>query len=166
MWHPSKLTTQQKEERCMDAARLLQEGNLSQAQIARRIGVDPQTVSRWASLLEAGGLEALHRRPRTGRKPHLNAQEWQQVLNTLQQGAQAAGFATERWTLTRIQSVILQKLGVRYNAHYLSERLRRLGWSVQKPAVYARERSDELVEAWLKGDWPRIQKKRASWGHK
>ncbi len=162
MWQPRNLTPAQKEERRLAAARLLQTGQYSHTQIARDFGVSRRTVLRWAYQLRAGGEKALHRRVPTGRKPRLEAQQWQQVLDTLQQGAQAAGFPTQRWTLSRIQSVILQQFGVRYNAHYLGKCLHRLNWSVQEPAAPARERSDLLVEAWLKGDWPRIKKSLSS----
>jgi transposase len=158
MWQPRNLTPEQKEERRLAAARLLQTGQSSHAHIARHLGVSRRTVIRWANQLTAGGEEALCRRVPTGRKPRLDTQQWQQVLDTLQQGAQAAGFPTERWTLSRIQSLILEQFGVHYNAHYLSKRLHHLDWSVQEPAAPARERNDQLVEAWLKGDWHRIKK--------
>ncbi len=163
MWQPSKLTTQQKEDRRLAAVPLMQEGQMSQRQIARHLGVSRQTVNRWVRQLETGGREALRHRCPPGRKPHLDASQWQQVLEMLQQGAQSAGFVTERWTLRRIEQVIWQKFKVRYHVAYLSVRLRQLGWSPQKPAVYARERNEALVQAWLQSDWPRIQKKRAAW---
>lgn len=136
---------------------------MSQAQIAQHLGVHRQSVSRWAQQLEQGGLQALRCRDKTGRKPHLDASQWQQVLSLLQEGAQAVGFTTERWTLWRIQWLIRDHFGVCYNTNYLSQKLHQLGWSTQKPTVYARERSDELVPAWLKGDWPRIQQRLATW---
>jgi transposase len=125
--------------------------------------VSRKTVSRWAQRLQAGGREALLSRRQSGRKARLTAHQWQQVLETLQEGAPAAGFEIEGWTLWRIQWVIREQFGVCYNTHYLSQKLRQLGWSVQKPAVYARERSDQLVQAWLRGDWPRIQQRLAGW---
>ena|SRR5437868_2847516 len=158
MWQPRNLTPEQKEERRLAAAHLLQTGQSSHAQIARQFGVSRRTVIRWGHQLAAGGEKALCRRVQTGRKPRLDAPQWQQVLATLQQGGQAAGFPTERWTLARIQSVIVQQFGVVYNAHYLSQRLHGLGWSAQEPGVSPQERSEMLVEAWLKGDWPRIKK--------
>lgn len=137
MWQPEQLTTQQKQERRLAAARLLRKGQMSQAQIARHLGVSRQTVSHWAQELEQGGLLALHSRSKTGRKPHLDAQQWQQVLALLQQGAQqgaqAAGFTTQRWTLWRIRWVIWvieQEFGVSYNTNYLSQKLHQLGWSL------------------------------------
>jgi DNA-binding CsgD family transcriptional regulator len=44
MWQPSKLTPEQIEERRMEGGRLLREGNLSQAEIARRLGVSRSLV--------------------------------------------------------------------------------------------------------------------------
>jgi transposase len=158
MWQPSKLTSQQMEERRMSAALLLQSGRMSKAQIARHVGVTRKTVSTWARLLSYGGQEALHSRARHGRIPLLDARQWQELLNLLNRGAQALGFPTERWTLARIRDVVLRQFGISYSLGYLSRRLRSLHWSVQKPQPSPKERDDMLVEAWLKGDWPRIKK--------
>lgn len=76
-----------------------------------------------------------------------------------------AGFETDRWTLRRIRVLIRVEFGVDYQAHYLARRLRRLGWSPPQPAVYARERDDALVQAWLRRDWPRIKKSAPSRGN-
>ena len=59
--------------RRMRAGRLLLRG-MAQAQVARQVGVSRTTVSGWNELLEAGGLEALKRRPR-GRPSGLDGQQ-------------------------------------------------------------------------------------------
>jgi hypothetical protein len=51
---------------------------------------------------------------------------------------------------------------LRYHAHCLARRLKALGRSPQQPAVYARERDDALVRAWLTHDWPSIKKRLAA----
>ena len=48
MWRPSNLTPEQIEERRMECGRLLREGGLSPAEIARRLGVSRRAVSQWA----------------------------------------------------------------------------------------------------------------------
>jgi len=160
MWQPNTLSSQQQEERRLEGVRLLQAG-WSQAAVARHLGVDRRTVSRWQQRFHDGGSEALRTRSKPGRPPHLDAEQWQQVLALLEQGPQAAGFATQRWTLWRIQWLIRQRFEVAYHPHYLSQKLHQLGWSPQKPAVYARERREELVQAWQQEEWPRIQQRHA-----
>ena len=147
---------------------MLQAGRLSQAEIARRMGVSRMAVSQWAKQLRQhpDDLASLKSRPRPGRPPRLTAGQWQHVLQRLTQGALRAGFETERWTLQRIRALIVVEFGVHYHAHYLARRLKALRWSPQEPAVYARERDEALVQAWLTRDWRRIKKRPAARGLK
>src|ERR671915_1606663 len=164
IWRPRHLTRSQREERRLEAGRLLQARKLSHADIARRLGVSRMAVSKWAQQLRQyqGDETSLHTRPIPGRPARLSAEQWQCVLAVLKEGALKAGFDTDRWTLLRIRAMILVTLGVRYHAHYLARRLKALGGSAQQPAVYARERDDALVQAWLTHDWPRIKKRLAA----
>jgi transposase len=163
MWRPRRLSPEQLEERRFEAGRLLRAGRLSQAQIARRLGVSRMAVCHWAKQFNHSpyGLAALRRRPKPGRPSRLTVQHWQGLLDTLARGAIPSGFATERWTLPRIRTVIERRFGVTYHVDYLSVRLRDLGWTVQVPAARARERDEELIRAWLDRDWPRIKKRLA-----
>jgi transposase len=153
-WRPKKLTAEQREERRLEAGRLLRETDPSQAEIARIVGVSRTAVTKWKQQMKQSrrGLASLKNCPRAGRPPRLTAKQWRQVLHQLQRGAQPFGYETERWTLGRIQQLIKQKFGITYNANYLSEKLRRFGWSPQQPAVYAKERDEELIAAWLRQD--------------
>ena len=168
IWRPKHLTRSQREERRLEAGRLLQAGQLSYADIARRFGVSRMAVSTWARQLHQhqGDMASLHTHSIPGRPARLRREQWQRVLAVLKEGALKAGFDTDRWTLRRIRAVILVAFGVRYHAHYLSRRLKALGWSPQQPAVYARERDDALVQAWLTHDWPRMKKRLSAKGRK
>lgn len=160
-WQPLHLTPAQLQERRLEAGRLLQLEQLSQAEIARHLGVSRSAVSQWHKQLQSthGDLGSLQQRPRSGRPAHLTAAQWQEVLQTMAQGAQAVGFEDQRWALARVQTLIRRQWGVCYHIGYLSRRLRALGWSVQRPAPVAQERDEELVQAWLQQDWPRIKKR-------
>jgi predicted DNA-binding protein (UPF0251 family) len=46
MWRPQQLTREQLEERRLEGARLLEEGNLNQQEIAEELGVNRYTVTR------------------------------------------------------------------------------------------------------------------------
>jgi transposase len=164
MWRPRKLTPGQLEERRLAAGRLLRAGRLSQAEIARRLGVSPAAVCQWAKQLRdvPSGFAGLRRHLKPGRPPRLTSSQWQEVLETLARGAKRSGFETERWTLPRARAVIERRFGVTYHVDYLSTRLRELGWTAQVPAVWAAERDEELIRAWLDRDWPRIKKRLAA----
>ncbi|MCI0458014.1 MAG: winged helix-turn-helix domain-containing protein [Gemmataceae bacterium] len=165
-WHPEHLTPAQLEERRVAAGRLLRAGRLSQAEIARGFGVTPAAVSQWARRLREAGAElsSLRQRRRSGRPPRLSPAEWAHLLGVLRAGAGAAGFDTERWTLRRIARVVRREFGRSLHPSSLSRGLRVRGWSVQRPAVRARERDDALVAAWLRRDWPRIKRGLAAAG--
>ena len=61
-WKPSYLTREQMEERRLEGGRLLQEGKLSQAEIARQLGVSRATISDWAKIVKAKGIGGLRKR--------------------------------------------------------------------------------------------------------
>ena len=157
-WQPKKLTREQMAERRAEGVRLLQAGEMSQAQIARHLGVTEAAVSKWKKTLVTQGPEALKARKAPGRPPKLSAEQRTQLVNILQQGARAAGFPTEQWTLVRVKQVIKKHFEVDYHRNYLSRLLHGLGWSVQKPETRALERDEALIRAWLEQDWPRIKK--------
>lgn len=146
------------EERRREGARLLRAAKLSQAQIARQLCVSRTTVSAWKAKLAAGGLRALQARVSTGRPSRLRTEQVQALRKILKRGAHAAGYPTERWTMSRVQEVIAQEFEVTYSPHYVGRLLHQLGWSVQKPEARALERDEELIQAWLAHDWTRIKK--------
>jgi len=102
-WRPKVLTRQQIEERRLEGARLLKAGRLSQAAIARQLGVSRTAVTKWKKQLTELGLRGLKAR-RPPRK--LSANQCQRLVSVLKQGARAHGFATDRWTQRRIQQVM------------------------------------------------------------
>src|SRR5579885_1835318 len=97
-WRPARLTAAQLAERRVAAAALLRRG-LTQAMIARHLGVSRASVSRWAAAVRRQGRAGLRARPRRGRPPRLGPRAWTHLVRMLNRGAVAAGFESERWTL-------------------------------------------------------------------
>ena len=149
---------EQLEERRLAGGRLLKAGKLSQAEIARQLGVSRATVSAWAKTVEAKGIRGLRKRKAAGSQSKLNSAQKQKLKYMLDRGALANGFPTDRWTLARVQQLIQQKFEISYHPNYLNRLLRKMGFSPQKPLAQAIEQEKELVQAWMQRDWPRIKK--------
>ena len=152
-WKPSSLTREQLEERRLAGGRLLQAGKLSQAEIARQMGVSRATVGAWAR-----ALRALRKRKAQGGIAKLTKEQLHKLKRHLERGAVRCGFSTDRWTLERVAELIQREFGVSYHPNYLSRLLHRLGYSVQRPLPRAAEQERTLVQAWLDHDLPRIKK--------
>jgi transposase len=160
VWRPAHLTSEQLEERRLAAAALLRQGRLSQAQIARQLGVSRASVCRWAATLAQQGRRGLKARPIPGRTPRLDEKTWARLGRLLDRGAVAAGFPTERWTLTRIAALIARVFQVHYHPRYLERPLKAHGFSVQRPATRAKERDELVIAVWPKREWGALKKRR------
>jgi transposase len=157
-WKPSYLTREQMEERRLEGGRLLKAGTLSQAEIARQLGVSRATVSDWAKKVAEEGIRGLRKRKAKGGESKLTKEQKQKLTRLLDRGALACGFSTDRWTLQRVAELIEREFDVTYHPNYLNRLLDQLGFSPQKPLPRAVEQEQELVKAWLERDLPRVKK--------
>lgn len=162
--HAPGWTAAQREARRLLAARLFRAGELTQAEIARTLGVSRAAVSQWHTRWQHGGDRRLKTRATGHRPAKLSAAQWRVVGRVLDRGAVASGFDTEQWTLKRIARVIERRFGVQYHYRYLERPLKAHGFSVQRPASRAKERDERLVAEWLRQTWPALKKKGAARG--
>ena len=133
------------ERRRMAAAKLLQQG-VSQAEVARRLGVHRQSVIRWVRELRKSGRAGLN---------------LQAIEQALKRGPQALGYETALWTAPRVARLIEQRCGVRYHPAHVWRLLGQLGWSCQRPVGRALERDEAAIQRWKKYRWPQLKKKPA-----
>jgi transposase len=146
------------EKRRLKAFKLLDAG-IPQAEVARRVGVHRQSVSRWAQASRLKGKTALLKAGRAGRLPRLSTTQKEQIKIALVQGAQAHGYPTALWTIGRVRNLIEQQTGCQYHPGHVWRLLRSFGWSSQRPAGRAVERDEKAIAHWKKQEWPRIKKK-------
>lgn len=151
------------EERRMEAARLLKQG-LSQSEVARRVEVHRQSVSRWARELEQFGMRGLRQAKHTGRPAKLSLAQLRTIERALKRGPEAFGFATGLWTASRVRELIEVRTGVRYHEDHVWRILHKLNWSCQRPTGKALERNEQAISRWKKYRWPQIKKKHAASG--
>lgn len=141
------------------AADLFEKG-LSNAEIARRLGVARQSVCRWHKAWLEGG-EAGLKVGTPGRESRLSDQQWQDIQDALVEGPAKNGYDTEFWTLERIADLIEKIAGIRYHPSHIWKLLTKLGWSYQKPERVAKQRDEEAIIRWKVERWPQIKR-----GHK
>jgi transposase len=149
------------QQRRLEAAHMFACG-ATQAEVARTFAVSRQAASVWYRQWHHGGEPAQRGAGRTGRPPRLSAAELGAVDQALRLGPQAFGFDTQLWTLRRVAVVIERLVGVRFHPGHVWRLLRRLDWTVQRPARRALERDEAEIARWRAQEWPRIKGGRLS----
>jgi transposase len=141
-----KIDTEALQERRLAARKLLDEG-VTQAEVARRLEVSRQSVSRWA---EAPVKELAIIR-RFGRKSTID----ERLIDRLRQ----ALIAGAKRTLPRVRALIIKLGGPSFSTVHVWRLLGRMGFSPQRPVGRARERNEEAIAARKTQEWPRLKKK-------
>ena len=145
------------ERRRLKAADLLRKG-LSEAEVARRVGVHRQSVNRWARTLTEAGRRGLKKTGRAGRKPLLTATDLRTLECVLKRGPIVYGYETGLWTPERVAAVIEAEYGVCFHPGHVWRILRQLGWSCQRPTGRALERDEAAIRLWKRERWPALKK--------
>jgi transposase len=141
-------------DRRLTARQLLDEG-VAQAEVARRLKVSRQSVSRWAEA-PVHQLEVVRR---FGRKRTIDDRLLGRLRVALLAGAKRQGFAADVWTLPRVRGLIIKLGGPSFSTVHVWRLLGRMGFSPQRPTGRAKERNEEAIATWKRQEWPKIKKK-------
>ena len=152
------------EARRKKAGRLFAAGKLTQAEVARALGVSRPSVHRWYHIWRSEGSKGLKKAGRAGRKPRLEKDDLRDLDQALRLGAEAHGFSTDLWTLPRVAKLIEEMTGVRYHPGHVWRVLRGLSWTLQRPTRKALERDEKAIQRWVSEEWPRVKKTLAGSG--
>src|SRR5687768_5525252 len=98
-------TPEQLTRRRLNAVRQVVDSERTQADVAREVGVHPNTLCNWVKLYRAGGADALAVKSPPGRPPGLTRTQVADVVRHVLRGPKACGFDTELWTLPRIAAL-------------------------------------------------------------
>src|SRR5258708_39782226 len=125
---------------------------LSEEQLADVLGVARETVSRWWTAFQEGGLQALPH-DRTGRPTgsgrtlsNEQAAQIQVVLD--EQMPNDRGIASPLWTRRAVQSLVRQLFRIEMPVRTVGEYLKRWGYTPKKPQRHARGQDPEAVLEW------------------
>lgn len=111
------------------AMRLLTQG-VSQAEVARRLGVSEVSVCRWNKARVAKGGQAW-KRGRLGKPPKISEIHLVAIREFVDSGASTYGFPDDRWTYVRIALVLKDRTGLRIHPDHLCRIFHRVGWVTQ-----------------------------------
>lgn len=125
-------------------------------QVALVLRVQVKTVAEWVRLFICYGPKGAPRKKSPGRPGKLTKTQKEELANLIDEGPVKAGFDGACWRSPMVQQLIFERFGVLYNAFYISQLLRNLGFSWQKAGFV----SDHLDEAkrreWRRYTWPKI----------
>lgn len=139
------------------AARLLAQGD-KVTKVAAAVEASVSSVKRWKGALAREGESALASMVHPGPAPRLTPADYRRLVAALKAGADCWGFPTPEWSCSRVKVLIEHLFQVNYHVDYVGTLLHQLGWSAQKPEHRARERDEDAIERWRRGEWPRLKK--------
>jgi len=125
--------------------------------VAAAYGVNRKTVSRWVSRLESEGPPGLERKAGSGRPRTLEELSEDELRRMILQGAEAYGYETDLWTVSRVRRVIVDEFGIELSKNTVWRRLRDAGLTYQKPEREYYEIDEATREKWLRDDAPLIR---------
>lgn len=119
-----------------------------QQHIAHLLNCSQSLVSTVLKAYAQHADKALIVRPTGGRSCCLPATERQALKEALQAGALVAGFASEGWTLSRMQTLIAQRWHHSYSLVHVRRLVLALGFSRQVPTVKDYHQDPDQVHTW------------------
>lgn len=130
----------------------------TQCAVARTLGVSRQCAHNWYWEWKGcdGEADKRQRRLGSGRKSKLDAKQLTAVDAALRRGPRSFGFASARWTLWRVATVIERITGIGYHPSSVWRILRTLGWKLRLPP-----KPDSAGKAYIPRQWAAPTKKTA-----
>jgi transposase len=125
--------------------------------IASRHGVGLSSVYAWLKQLLVSGLASLKPRWKGGRPGKLSKSQKKRLCELIKAGPQASGYPCGCWSGLLIQDLIWQAFGVLYNAHYVCDLLKSLGFSYQKARFVADHLDETKRLLWMKQTFPELK---------
>ncbi len=137
----------------------------SEADMADVLGVTRDTVSRWWTAYNSGGVAALPH-GRSGRPlgsgRFLSDEQASQIRSLIDQHTpEQLGIHSALWTRRAVGELIGKELNINLAVRTVGEYLRRWGYTPKKPQRHARQQDPDEVAQWLDKTYPAIEKQAA-----
>ena len=128
--------------------------------VAAALGVNLRTVFRWLAKYREGGWGKLDARKRGGRPPKLDGGALRWIYKTVvDKTPLQLNFPFALWTAAMVQTLILNRFGVKLSRSSVSRLLHQMGLSAQRPLWRAYQQDPKKVKRWLTEEFPKIQRR-------
>ncbi|MFJ7341883.1 winged helix-turn-helix domain-containing protein [Streptomyces sp. NPDC101110] len=132
------------------------EGGETNRAVATALRVIEPSVERWCRAWRERGEAEVLSRGSPGRS-RLSETQIARLKRELERGPLVHGWADQRWTLTRIKTLLGRLFHVSDTVEGTWRLLKRHGWRWQQPVKRAIEQDDNAVGVWKKEVWPRVR---------
>jgi transposase len=134
------------------------EAGESPEQVVALLGFSRARIYEWLAAYREGGIEALRAKPIPGRPRKLEPKAIQWIYETVTtKNPMQMKFEFALWTRDMVRELIRERFDVRLSEVSVGRMLRKLGLSPQRPLARAYQRDPEMVDAWLREQFPFIQ---------
>lgn len=120
------------------------------------LSVTVKAIQNWLNQYLLNGLRGLVSKKPPGRRPKLTKSQRRELAKLIEAGPEKAGYVGNCWHSPMIQQLILDKFGVAYSVHYISQLLKHMGFSYQKAKFVSDHLNEDKRDQWLAETWPAI----------
>ena len=140
----------------------LREEGVSNNDIAKNLGVNKETTSKWYSAYKRDGSKAIKvkksGRPKNVGKTLSDEQESKIIRLLIDKNPQQLQFKFALWTREAVQTLIKYEFDVEMPISTVGYYLAKWQFTSKKPIKRAYERKDSATKAWLEETYPQIKK--------
>ncbi|MCF7978449.1 MAG: IS630 family transposase [Chromatiaceae bacterium] len=141
------------------AVRAIEQKDYSTDLVADVLGISRSSVFEWVKRYHEGGWDALETGASPGAPPIITPPTEAWLRRTvLDKTPQDFGYETALWTRGILAELLKTHFDIQVAGTTVSQHLKRLGLSYQKPWFRAAEQKPEAVERFLTDTYPRIQR--------
>ena len=144
------------EEKRAQAIRLIEAGTHPEV-VAAAFEVGRSTVYGWLSAYRQKGEESFKVGRAPGAKPKLSVKQVEKLRSlVVGKDPRQLRFDFALWTRDMVRTLIMDRFGVQMSRQGVSNLLKRMGLSPQRPLVRAYEQDPEAVKRWKSEEYPKI----------
>lgn len=126
--------------------------------VALRLGVNPDTVSRWTKRAKQGKKALLQKKRGSSAHAKLNPAQARKICRLIQdKHPEQLKLPFALWTREAIRELVLRLFDIKIAVRTMGTYLRKWGFTPQKPARQAVEQKPDSVKQWLEETYPAIE---------